>query len=161
MNINQVNKYLFSSLIGVTHWLTETEFRNFIGKPFMRGLGSLTLVVKKADEKNSPVAAAEEWQRMFPSKKMVPITNIDGDTIYAEIRSECPYRGSGNVEGCYRMMEYDRKMMEKIGSTFTVVKSQAELGVTYCQIAISKKSAHPPTEAKDRVAVEILYGGQP
>lgn len=72
------------------------------------------------------IEAAEEWQRMPPSRKMVPITSIDGDTVHAEIRSECPYRGSGNVEGCYRMMEYDRKMMKKTGSAFIVVSSQAE-----------------------------------
>ncbi|MBV1920836.1 MAG: hypothetical protein KUG73_09150 [Pseudomonadales bacterium] len=152
MNINQLNKLLFNSLMGITHWLTETEPRNVIGKPVMRGLGSLTLAVKKADEKDSAIESAEEWQRMFPSKKMVPITNVDADTVYAEIRSECPYRGSGNVEGCYRMMEYDRKLMEKIGSTFIVVKSQAEPGVSYCQIAISKNKRVLPTEAKDRVA---------
>lgn len=151
MNINQINKYLFNSLTGITHWLTETEFRNVIGKPVMRGLGSLTLAVKKAENKNTAIESAKEWQRMFPSKKMVPITNVDGGTVYAEIRSECPYRGSGNVEGCYRMMEYDRKMMEKIGSKFIVVESQAEPGVSYCQIAISKNIKGLPTEARDRI----------
>ncbi len=157
MNINQINKYLFNSLIGLTHWITETERRNVIGKPVMRGLGSMTLAVKKADEKSTVIESAEEWQRMFPSKKMVPITSIDGDTVHAEIRSECPYRGSGNVEGCYRMMEYDRKMMEKIGATFTVVKSQAEPGVSHCQIAISKNTINSLVEAKDRIAKEISF----
>lgn len=151
MNINKINKYLFNSLMGLTHWLTETKLRNIIGKPIMRGLGSLTLVVKKAGKKETAIESAEEWQRMFPSKKMVPITRIDGDTVYAEIQSECPYQGSGNVEGCYRMMEYDRKMMEKIGATFIVVKSQAEKGVSHCQIAISKKKTELPIEAKDRI----------
>lgn len=152
MNIKKINKRIFNSLMSLTHWLTETELRNVIGKPVMRGLGSLTLAVKKADKKDTALEAAEEWQRMFPSKKMVPITKIDGDTVYAEIQSECPYRGSGNVEGCHRMMEYDRKMMEKIGSQFIVVKSQAEAGVPHCQIAISKSTNDVPMEAKDRIA---------
>jgi len=156
MNINrinsQINKHLFNSLMGITHWFTATKLQNIIGKPLMRGLGGLTLIVKKAETKNTAIEAAEEWQRMFPSKKMVPITKIESDTVYAEIRSECPYRGSGNVEGCYRMMEYDRKMMEKIGSTFIVVKSQAEKGVTHCQIAISKRTSGLSVEAKDRIA---------
>jgi hypothetical protein len=157
MNMKQVNKRIFNSLIGLTHWLTKTELRNVIGKPVMRGLASLTLAVKKASAKSTAIESAEEWQRMFPSKKMVPIINIDGETVYAEIRSECPYRGSGNVEGCYRMMEYDRKMMAKIGSTFIVVKSQAEPGVSYCQIAISKNTTDLPTEAKDRIARDTQY----
>ena len=157
MNINKINKYLFTSLMGLTHWLTETKLRNIIGKPLMRGLGNLTVVVKKAGKKDSAIESAEEWQRMFPSKKMVPITKIDGDTVHAEIRSECPYRGSGNVEGCYRMMEYDRRMMEKIGSTFIVIQSQAEAGVTHCQIAISKSTTGLPIEAKDRIAIAARH----
>jgi hypothetical protein len=152
MNIKQINKRIFNSLMGFTHWLTETERRNVIGKPVMRTLGSLTLALKKAGKKRTALESAEEWQRMFPSKKIVPITSVDGETVYAEIRSECPYRASGNVDGCYRMMEYDRKMMEKIGSKFIVVKSQAEAGVSHCQIAISKSTTDLPIEAKDRIA---------
>lgn len=157
MNIKKINKRIFNSLMGFTHWLTETERRNVIGKPVMRALGSLTLAVKKAGKKSTVIESAEEWQRMFPSKKMVPITSVDVDTVYAEIRSECPYRASGNVDGCYRMMEYDRKMMEKIGSKFIVVKSQAEAGVSHCQIAISKNTTDLPIEAKDRIAREVQH----
>lgn len=156
MNINKINKHLFNSFMGLSHWSTETKFRNIIGKPFMRGLGGLTMLVKKADHKSTVKEAAQEWQRMFPSNKMVPITSIEEDTVYAEIHSECPYRGSGNIEGCHRMMEYDRKMMEKIGATFIVVKSQAELGVTHCQVAISKATTNLPVEAKDRLATHTV-----
>ncbi len=152
MNINQINKRLFNSLIHVTHWLTETPRRNILGKPLVRGLGSLTTTVKKAERKSSPQEAAEEWQRMFPSRKMVPITEITDDVVYAEIHSECPYRGSGNVAGCQRMMEYDRKLMEEIGAEFVVVRSQAEPGVTHCQVAIGKHGSAMPTSALDRVS---------
>lgn len=157
MNIGKINKRIFNSLMVFTHWLTETERRNLIGKPVMRALGSLTLAVKKAGKKSTAIESAEEWQRMFPSKKMVPITSVDGDTVYAEIRSECPYRASGNLDGCYRMMEYDRKMMEKIGSKFIVVKSQAEAGVSHCKIAISQNTTDLPIEAKDRIAREMHH----
>ena len=152
MNINKLNKQLFNAFMGLTHRLTETELRNIIGKPLMRTLGSLTLKVKKAEKKNTALESAEEWQRMFPSKKMVPLTRIEDETVYAEIRSECPYRGSGNVEGCYRMMEYDRKMMEKIGTSFTIIKSQAEPGVSHCQVAMSKQPSNLLIEAKDRLS---------
>lgn len=137
MNINQLNKKLFNTLMSFTHWLTETQHRNIIGKPFMRALGSITLHVKRAQKKSTVLESAEEWQRMFPSKKMIPITRIEENTVYAEIRSECPYRGSGNVEGCHRMMEYDRKMMEKIGASFTVMQSQAEADHSHCIVAMS------------------------
>jgi hypothetical protein len=32
----------------------------------MRGLGGLTLVVKKSNKTDTVAEAAEEWQRMFP-----------------------------------------------------------------------------------------------
>lgn len=152
MNIKELNNQLFNALMSLTHWLTQTELRNIMGKPLMRTLGSLTLKVKKAEKKNTALESAEEWQRMFPSKKMVPLTRIEDEIVYAEIRSECPYRGSGNVEGCYRMMEYDRKMMEKIGTSFTIIKSQAEPGVSHCQVAMSKQPSNLLIEAKDRLS---------
>jgi hypothetical protein len=55
--------------MGFTHSVIETEFRNIIGKPFMRGLGGLTLVVKKANKKSTVAEAAEEWQRMSLQKR--------------------------------------------------------------------------------------------
>lgn len=151
MKIQKLNKHLFNSLTGFTHWVTATEFRHILGRPVMRSLGALTLVAKKAQSKNTVLEAAEEWQRMFPSKKMVPIVTIEEQTVFAEIHSECPYRGSGNVEGCYRMMEYDRKMMEKIGARFIVVKSQAEPGVMHCEVAITGATTNLPIEARDRL----------
>lgn len=75
---------------------------------------------------------------MFPSRKGVPITRVENDTVYAEIHITCPHRGTGNVEGCYRMMEYDRKMLEGIGGQFVVLRSQAEPGVEVCQVAMRK-----------------------
>ncbi len=137
MNINRINKYFFNNLISVTKWLTETEMKNFVGRPIMRALGLITVKVKRGKEKKSVHEAAKEWQKMFPSKKLVPIVKEEDDTVYAEIRSECPYRGTGNVNGCYRMMEYDRKMMEIIGTDFVVLRSQAEINVDNCLVAFT------------------------
>ena len=152
MNINRINKVLFRRLIGLTHWLTETEARSRIGTPVLRALAGLTLVVKQGQPQPSVAEAASEWQRMFPSRKMVPITRIDGDVVHAEIHSPCPYRGSGNVAGCHRMMEYDRKLMGQIGAEFVVVESQAEPGVTHCKVAMGRIRDQLPPAAKDRLA---------
>jgi len=151
MNIHRLNKTLFNTLNGVVHWLTETPTRNRVGRPLVRLLGGMTTAVKQAQRQASPQEAAEEWQRMFPSKKMVPITQSGGDLVIAEIRSECPYRGSGNVAGCHRMMEYDRKLMEAIGGSFVVLKSQAEPGVLTCQVAFGRAADQLPISALERV----------
>jgi hypothetical protein len=139
MIIDTVNKYLFNSLIHVTRWLTENETRNLLGRPASRFLGGATLLIKQGSKKETIEQIAEEWQRMFPSKEMVPIVKVEGDTVFAEVKYHCPYRGTGNVEGCYRMMEYDRKMLETIGAELVVLRSQAEPGVERCRLAITRE----------------------
>ncbi len=75
---------------------------------------------------------------MFPSKKAMPIIKIEEEVAFAEIRITCPYNNTNNVEGCYRMMEYDRRLMKEIGGEFIVLESQAEMDVEFCRIAITK-----------------------
>lgn len=104
----------------------------------MRFFGSATLWMTNARPQSSIEDVGKEWQRMFPSRKEVPITGIEDGTVYAEIHTKCPHRGTGNVDGCYRMMEYDRKMLERIGGQLVVLRSQAEPGVEVCQVAIRK-----------------------
>ncbi len=145
-------KRLFMAIVPVSVWLSSRRWLNHVTRPVMRGLASATIRMRNARPQSTIEGIGDEWQRMFPSRKGVPITRVENETVYAEIRMPCPHRGTGNVDGCYRMMEYDRKMMEKIGSKFIVVKSQAEAGVSHCQIAISKSTTDLPIEAKDRIA---------
>ena len=140
MNVNQMNAYLFNRLIHATHYLSETKLKNRLGKPLLRFLGWSTLKIKNGKQKGDIKSAAKEWQRMFPSNKMVPIVSEQAEMVIAEIHSECPYRGSGNLDGCYRMMEYDRRMVEHIGGEFTVLESQASVGNSKCVVAISTKT---------------------
>jgi hypothetical protein len=87
---------------------------------------------------------AEAWQRAFPSGRPVPIVGEDATTAYAEIRSRCPLRGSGDVAACWRMMEYDRAFAARAGARFVVLASQATPGVTACRVAI--RPAHLPAD---------------
>ena len=135
----RVPKWLFWSLIPMSVWSTRDPHRSvLLGRRLMRVLGAATLWLRRARPQESLEAIAHEWQRMFPDPDENPITKIENGTVHAEIRVHCPYRGSGNVEGCYRMMEYDRKMLERIGGEFVVLRSQAEPGVTTCQVAIRR-----------------------
>lgn len=141
MKLRDLEKKAFNTLIQFTHRITENPQLDPVGRPVMRTLGWINLRVKKAQHPEKVEDLGREWQRMFPSRKMVPITDVTEDTVYAEIHSPCPYRGSGNVEGCYRMMEYDRRMLEEIGGEFVVLRSQAEPGVTTCRVAIRRRGA--------------------
>jgi len=132
----RIRRWLFWSLIPVSVWSTRDPRRAALGRRLMRSLGTLTLWVRRARRQSSLDGIGREWQRMFPDPTEHPITQVENGTVRAEIRTRCPYRGTGNVEGCYRMMEYDRRMMEKIGAQFVVLRSQAEPGVTACQVAL-------------------------
>ena len=101
-----------------------------------RGLGLLTLGIQRGQPKSGLEAVGLEWQRMFPNAKMVPITGSDETTVYAEIRTHCPLRGTGDTEACHRMMEYDRRMLERIGGQLVVLHSQSEPGRQHCEVAI-------------------------
>ena len=81
------------------------------------------------------------WQRGFPSAKQVPITAVTADTVYAEIHTPCPLRGSGDLRACHRMMEYDRRVLEHAGGQFVVLDSQASPGRSHCRVAMRRAGA--------------------
>lgn len=140
--VNLLNKALWKPLLHASVWATSTPARNrLLGRALERGLGGLTTSMKAARPQADLAGVAREWQRMMPSRRMVPIVAESADTVIAEIHAVCPYRGSGNVEGCQRMMEYDRKMLETIGGQLVVLRSQAEPTVSVCQVALRRQGA--------------------
>ena len=140
--VNSLNKLLWKPLLHASVWATRTPARHrYAGRALERLLGGLTTSLKAARAQPDLGGVAREWQRMMPSPKMVPIIAESADTVMAEIHAVCPYRGSGNVHGCHRMMEYDRKMLETIGGELVVLRSQAEPGVSVCQVALRRKGA--------------------
>lgn len=140
--VNRLNKLLWKPLLHASVWATHTpEHHRLAGRVLERLLGRLTTSLKAAQAQPDLAGVAREWQRMMPSRRMVPIIEESAETVVAEIHAQCPYRGSGNVHGCYRMMEYDRKMLETIGGELVVLRSQAEPGVSVCQVALRRKGA--------------------
>ena len=126
------------ALVPLSVWLSSRPRLEALTRHVMRAFGSFTLGLTWAKPQADLEGVAKEWQRMFSSAADVPITRISEDTAYAEIHIRCPHRGTGNVEGCYRMMEYDRKMLERIGGQLVILRSQAEPGVEICQLALRK-----------------------
>ncbi len=78
----------------------------------------------------------QQWQRAFPSSRQVPIEHIDAHTVYAQIHTPCPLRGSGDVHACHRMMAFDRHVVAHAGGQFVVLESQASPGVRRCRVAL-------------------------
>lgn len=90
-------------------------------------------------ESSSPQALGEQWQRIFPSRRHVPVVGVDATTAYAEIRTVCPLRGTGDVHACHRLMAYDRAAAARMGARFVVLESQATPGVSVCRVALRRQ----------------------
>ena len=134
----RIPKKLFMFLVPLSVWISSRPRFAAQARRVMRAFGGFTMIMMRAKPQVEIEAIGREWQRMFPSDDDVPIVRISEDTIYAEVHVPCGHRGTGNVRGCHRMMEYDRKMLERIGGQFVVLRSQAESGVEVCQVAMRK-----------------------
>lgn len=101
-----------------------------------RTLARLTVRTKAIGRARKVAELGPLWQRSFPSKKQVPIVSISEETVIAQIHTPCPLRGSGNLQACHRMMEFDREVLRHAGGQFVVLESQATPGVTVCRVAM-------------------------
>lgn len=123
----------------------------------MRGLARLTIRSKGIRPATDLADLGRQWQRGFPSTKQVPITRVTDDTVYAEIHTPCPLRGSGDTAACWRMMAYDREVLARAGGQFVVLHSQAEAGRHHCEVAMRRSGVSladlPPAHARAPQAV--------
>jgi hypothetical protein len=88
-------------------------------------------------KKNAVADIAEEWRRMFGLNQYWKIKQVADDTVYAEIHFECALEKTGDVNACYRLMEYDRALLKKIGGQLVVLESRADPAVRGgCKVAI-------------------------
>ena len=110
-------------------------------RAWMRRLARATVRGKRIVPAPDLAGLGAAWQRGFPSAKQVPIRSVSGGTVMAEIQTPCPLRGSGDTVACWRMMEYDREIARAAGGEFVVLRSQAEPGVTVCQVALRRTGA--------------------
>ena len=102
----------------------------------------------RAAMRRSGTAPAEDldalyagWRDAAPALAEYRLTRIESETLYAEIHTECALRGSGDVQACHRMMEYDREVMKVLGGNLVILESQATPGRTSCCVAVRRAGA--------------------
>ncbi|HKU97648.1 MAG TPA: hypothetical protein VJR58_20325 [Vineibacter sp.] len=103
---------------------------------FMRRLADIAATRGRIGAAIDLADLGRQWQKAFGGKAKHPVTSVTADTVYAEIHTNCPLRGTGDTHACWRMMEFDRAVLAKAGGEFVVLRSQAEPGVTVCQVAM-------------------------
>ncbi|MBI4750709.1 MAG: hypothetical protein HY774_19660 [Acidobacteria bacterium] len=145
-----------AALLHMSAWLARREWLNRITHSFMRFLAGVVIRQKQIKPQTTLSELGQAWQQAFPSVKHHPITKIDDTTVYGEIHTNCPLRGTGDVHACHRMMEFDRTIARQAGGEFVVLRSQSEPGVTVCQVAMRLRGsdtsdlqpAHQPSHAR-------------
>lgn len=70
---------------------------------------------------------------------LFPIVGIKNGVAEGEIHVHCPLRATGNSQACYRLMQFDRTIVEELGGELVVTESQSTSGKSYCKVAIKKK----------------------
>lgn len=131
---------IFDSTLQFLSFLAEWEIsENTI--PFLTEvLANINLSLNNPKISKNLKDLANTWKELMPpdGQEFFQIREITDDTAYVEIHLHCPLRGSGKVDSCFKFMNYDRKLMEKVGGTLTVLESQSNSGKTYCKLAIRK-----------------------
>lgn len=102
----------------------------------LRGLARRVVRARAIAPATTLDGLGREWQKSFPARKQVPIVAISTDTVFAEIHTPCPLRGSGDLAACHRLMEFDRAVLRAAGGQFVVLESQAEPGRAICRVAM-------------------------
>lgn len=152
---NTIIRQSVQSVLAASAWMARRESLNAETEWFMNVLAKTTINSKGIRKAKDLDDLGKQWQRGFPSSKQVPIKDVTETTVYAEIHTPCPLRGTGDVHACHRMMQFDRKVVEKAGGQFVVLSSQATPGNTFCKVAMRMQGAdmgdlpeaHKPVDA--------------
>ncbi len=140
-----MQKWLIKSSVQLVLGTLAAVARRPLLRPLSDGLTHALAAVAIRSKRIGRAASLAElgtlWQRSFPSAKQVPVTSVTEDTVYAEIHTPCPLRGTGDVQACFRMMEFDRAIVGHAGGQFVVLQSQATPGVSHCRVAMRMAGA--------------------
>jgi hypothetical protein len=145
------------ALLGVSAWLARKPARSAWSERWSQRLARAAIRRGRITRTENAAALGAAWQRALLSPRQVPIVRAESDTAYAEIRTHCPLRGSGDTHACHRMMAFDRQVAAAAGGRFVVLRSQAEPGVSVCEVALQTLAARTPLVA----AHERAPGGRP
>lgn len=133
---------VFSLVLKCIAFVGRRPYLDGLTRRLTRSSAHLNLSLNKPAPAHSPQELGERWQAFMPpdGRDLFPIKSVDDKTAYTEIHVHCPLRGTGDVQACYKLMNYDRTLMEKVGGELVVLESQSNSGKSYCSIAIRPKS---------------------
>ena len=135
-NNDNAKTALYQRINGFTGPLSRTR-HHWRTKVFAMLLALYTWVKNRGKPKTTVADISAEWRRMFGLNQYWKIAAITDGTAYGEIHFACSLEGTGDVQACHRLMEYDRALLAKIGGQLVVLESRADPRVKgCCKVAI-------------------------
>jgi len=136
---NILNKQIvFNTTLRFLFLLSKTSLTQKLIPTVTSLLAIINLQINRPKKKSEVLELANSWKDLMPydGQDYFKISDIENNTAYVEIHLNCPLRGTGKVDTCYKFMNYDRQLMKKIGGSLTVIESQSNSGKNYCKLAI-------------------------
>ena len=129
---------VFNATLRLLAFLGQRPFFDFLTKGITSAVARLNTSLNRPPVARTTSELADRWMEMMPpdGQEHFKVTKTDSDTAFAEIHLHCPLRGTGDVQACYKLMNYDRKLMEKVGGQLIVLESQSNSGKDHCKLAI-------------------------
>ena len=134
---------VFSATLKLLAFLGQRSAFNGLTYRLTTWVANLNLYLNKPPRSKSAADLAKTWKSLMPpdGQDHFKISNVDEQTAYTEIHLHCPLRGTGNTEACYKLMNYDRTLMEQVGGQLIVLESQSNSGNNFCKLAIRSAKA--------------------
>lgn len=134
-------QFVFNTTLKILAFLSRRKAFHRLTQWATQQSAQLNLYLNQPKSSDNIEDLAQTWQQLMPpdGQHFFKIAEITPDTAYIEIHLHCPLRGSGDVNACYKLMNYDRQLMDKTGGQLIVLESQSNSGKPYCRLAIRKK----------------------
>lgn len=145
---------VFQRFLKVYAWFAHRNYLNFITRWLTTTMANFNISLNHPKKSNNLKELAYTWKKLMPAdaQHLFKVKSINENTAITEIHIHCPLRGTGNTKACYKLMNYDRQLLKKIGGQLVVLESQSSAEQTFCKLAIRKagvdisdlKPAHLP-----------------
>lgn len=134
---------VFNQSLGILARISQRRSLDSITLGLTTFLARVNLYLNRPTVSESLKQLGESWLGLMPpdGQHFFKVEDPTENTIHTQIHLKCPLRGTGDVEACYKLMNYDRKLVDAVGGQLVVLESQANSGKSYCRLALRPKGA--------------------
>lgn len=132
---------VFNLALSLLAWLARRPRLDSLTRWLTKKLAQLNLALNQPPTASDAASLAKVWQQLMPpdGRHHFPIKSTQDGTAFTEIHLHCPLRGTGRVDACHKLMNYDRQLIKAQGGQLIVLESQSNSGKSYCRLAIRPK----------------------